>query len=161
MLKPGMFARISLIVAHKENALSVPEAAIVPQGDVKQVFRIDAENKAQLVPVELGERIAGSVEVLSGLQAGDVVVTSGQIKLQPGAIVSDLSKAKQDAAPEAAAEQAPPAEPAAVEQPAQVAPIAEEPVAEPVAAEPLPTETGDVPPAEPVEEAPAEEGAAQ
>lgn len=160
MLKPGMFARISLIVARKEAALTIPESAIVPQGDIKQVFRIDAENKAQLVPIELGERVAGSVEVTAGLNAGDVIVTSGQIKLQPGAPVTDLSKMpKQGGAPgaEPATEEAPAAEPA-------TAPAAEPASADPLNAQPVepqPIESGDVPPAEPVEEAPAEEGAAQ
>lgn len=158
MLKPGMFARIQLIVARKEGAITIPESAIVPQGDVKQVFRVDAENKAQLVPIELGERLAGSVEVTSGLQAGDVIVTSGQIKLQPGAPVTDLSKMpRQGGAPEAApaAEEAPAADPDPVTEEPAPAPV-EDPAAvtDPLNAQPA--EIGDVPPAEPVEE-----GAAQ
>lgn len=150
MLKPGMFARIQLIVARKENALMIPESAIVPQGNTKQVFVVDAENKAQLKPIELGERLAGSVEVTSGLQAGDIVVTSGQIKLQPGAPVTNITKAPEPAAP-------PVAEPAPAEEPA----VTEQPMpSEPAMLAP-PTEAGDMPPAEPVEDSPASEGAAQ
>lgn len=104
VLKPGFFARIALNVANKENALTVPESAIVPQGNTKQVFVVGEDQTANLVTVELGERLAGEVEVVSGLQAGDVVVTSGQIKLQPGAKVTNTSKA-----PEAAAEAPQPA----------------------------------------------------
>lgn len=91
-LKPGMFARVVLTVTRKENALVIPESAIVPQGDQKMVFVVDAESKANLTPITLGERLAGEVEVTQGLKAGDVVVTSGQIKLQPGAPVTDLRK---------------------------------------------------------------------
>ncbi len=154
ILKPGFFARISLTVAHKEAALSVPESAIVPQGDMKQVFRIDAENKAQLVPVELGERIAGSVEVISGLQAGDVVVTSGQIKLQPGVPVTDLSKMPKQGGQ--GGDTPAPAAPAPV---AEQAPVTETAPADALNAQPA--EQGELPPAEPVEEAPADQGAAQ
>lgn len=178
VLKPGFFARISLIVARKENALSVPESAIVPQGDTKQVFVVDAENKAQLVTVELGERVAGSVEILSGVKEGDVVVTSGQIKLQPGAPVTDLRKMAEEKAAAAPTEAAP-----AADTPAAAEPVAEEihqpvePAAEavapvepvpaptdtvPTSEEPIPTSEEPVPPSEPVDEAPvSEEGAAQ
>lgn len=147
ILKPGFFARISLTVERKENALSVPEAAIVPQGNLKQVFRVDAENKAQLVPVELGERAAGSVEVISGLQAGDVIVTSGQIKLQPGKLVSILEKTPP---PDGATEASPAMVPAPQDMPTQEDALNAQP-----------SEQGEIPPAEPVEDLPASEDATQ
>lgn len=148
MLKPGFFARIQLIVARKEGALTVPESAIVPQGNVKQVFIVDAESKAQLVPVELGERLAGTVEVISGLQAGDIVVTSGQIKLQPGVPVTNLTQTQQNVPP-------------AVEEAAL--PTQEPTVAEPTASPPveIPVEQTEMPPAEPVEESASDESSAQ
>lgn len=158
VLKPGFFARIQLTVARKEAALTVPESAIVPQGNLKQVFVVDSESKAQLVPVELGERLAGSVEILSGLQAGDVVVTSGQIKLQPGAAVTDLRKAAQEKAAAAKPDDV-------ADQPAEAMPKMAEP--EPAAAEPsveqAPLEQGELPPAEPTDDAAmtTDEGAAQ
>ncbi|MFN8972432.1 MAG: efflux RND transporter periplasmic adaptor subunit [Alphaproteobacteria bacterium] len=88
ILKPGFFARVSLLVERKPNALLVPEAAIVPQGNDKFVYRITPENTVTLTPVTLGARKEGRVEILSGLNAGDQVVTSGQIKLREGAAVS-------------------------------------------------------------------------
>lgn len=120
-LKPGYFARVVLTVSRKEGALLVPESAIVPQGDAKMVFKVGADDTVSIVPVTLGERLQGEVEILSGVSAGDVVVTSGQIKLQPGAKVTDLRKmnaAKEAAAPAAATpaakeESTAPAEPVA------------------------------------------------
>jgi membrane fusion protein (multidrug efflux system) len=88
ILKPGFFARVSLLVERKPAALLVPEGAIVPQGNDKFVYRITPENTVTLVPVTLGVRKDGRVEVLTGLSAGDQVVTSGQIKLREGAPVS-------------------------------------------------------------------------
>jgi membrane fusion protein (multidrug efflux system) len=86
-LKPGMFARVNLDLERRENALLVPEQAIVPRGDGRFVFRI-ADGKAQLVKVEMGARRPGEVEILKGLEAGDTIVIDGQLKLQDGAAVS-------------------------------------------------------------------------
>ncbi len=88
-LKPGMFARVNLDLERRDNALLVPEQAIVPRGDGRFVFRI-AEGKAQLVKVEMGARRPGEVEILKGLEAGDTIVIDGQLKLQDGAAVSVL-----------------------------------------------------------------------
>lgn len=156
-LKPGMFARIQLIISQKQGALVVPENAIVPQGNNKMVFVVDAENKANMVPVTLGERLAGEVEITQGLKEGDVVVTSGQIKLQPGAQVTNLS-----ATPAPVDDAAPAAEPVAEPAPAPVAEETVEAQPEPIepaiqvpiegeTAEPVPADEGDV----------TEEGAAQ
>ncbi len=86
-LKPGMFARVSLDLERRDNALLVPEQAIVPRGDGRFVFRI-ADGKAQLVKVEMGVRRPGEVEIVKGLEAGDTIVVDGQLKLQDGAAVS-------------------------------------------------------------------------
>lgn len=88
-LKPGMFARVNLDLERRENALLVPEQAIVPRGDGRFVFRI-ADGKAQMVKVEMGVRRPGEVEILKGLEAGDTIVVDGQLKLQDGAPVSVL-----------------------------------------------------------------------
>ncbi len=90
-LKPGYFARVVLNISRKESALMVPEGAIVPQGDAKLVVRVAPDGTTQMVPVTLGERLAGEVEILSGLEGGDKVVTSGQMKLRPGAKVVDIA----------------------------------------------------------------------
>ena len=86
-LKPGMFARVSLDLERRDNALLVPEQAIMPRGDGRYVFRV-ADGKAQLVKIEMGVRRPGVVEVLKGLEAGDVIVIDGQLRLQDGATVS-------------------------------------------------------------------------
>ncbi|MFZ4125735.1 MAG: efflux RND transporter periplasmic adaptor subunit [Rickettsiales bacterium] len=87
ILKPGFFARVSLLVEKKDSALLIPENAIVPQGNDKFVFKIKEDNTVTLVPVTLGIRKDGQVEITQGLAAGDAVVTSGQIKLREGAPV--------------------------------------------------------------------------
>jgi membrane fusion protein, multidrug efflux system len=91
-LRPGLFARVTVLLKLKEDALTVPEQAIVPQGDSQYVFKID-DGKAKLTKVTVGMRRSGRVEILSGLSADDQVVTAGQLKLRDGAQVSIVSGA--------------------------------------------------------------------
>ena len=86
-LRPGLFARISVLLQLKEDALSVPEQAIVPQGDSQFVFKI-VDGKVQLTEVVTGTRREGRVEIVEGLAAGDQVVTAGQLKIRDGTPVS-------------------------------------------------------------------------
>ncbi len=88
-LKPGLFARIRLILERKEAALMIPEQAIVPRGKSQLVYKV-IDNKISMQAVTLGLRQRGEVEVLSGLKAGDVIVIAGQLKLQPGAPVTPI-----------------------------------------------------------------------
>lgn len=89
-LRPGLFARVELALKRFEDAITVPEEAIVPQGNKQLVYRIK-EGKAEIVPVKLGIRRAAMVQVLEGLKPGDVVITAGQIKLRPGAPVHPVN----------------------------------------------------------------------
>jgi len=85
-LRPGMFARVTLTIDRRIDAIVVPESAIVQRGDGQFVYRI-RNGKAELTRVRLGLRQTGRIEVVDGLGAGDIVVTAGQIKLRPGATV--------------------------------------------------------------------------
>jgi len=89
-LRPGMFARVELALKKYENAISVPEEAIVPMGDKQLVYRIK-DGKAEVVPVKLGVRHQAMVQVVQGLAPGDVVITAGQIKVRPGAAVNPIN----------------------------------------------------------------------
>jgi len=82
-LRPGMFTRVRLLTREVQDALVVPEQAIVPQGDEWYVYRV-ADGKAQRAKVEIGQRRDGKTEIVKGLQDNDVVVTAGQLKLREG-----------------------------------------------------------------------------
>ena len=86
-LRPGMFARVTAVFGVREKALVVPEEAIVPQGGRLFVIRLvpgsEKDSQAsQRVEVKVGIRRPGQVEILEGVQQGDVVVTAGQQRLQ-------------------------------------------------------------------------------
>jgi membrane fusion protein (multidrug efflux system) len=86
-LKPGMFARVSLELGSRANAVLVPEQALVPRGDRNFVFKV-IDGKAALTEVAIGSRTPGEVEITKGVAAGELVVTDGQMKLQNGSPVA-------------------------------------------------------------------------
>jgi membrane fusion protein (multidrug efflux system) len=88
-LKPGMFARVVLVLETRENALIVPEQALVPQGADRFVYRL-VDGKAVLTKIDAGLRRPGDIEVRSGLAAGDTIVVDGQLRLKDGAAVTVL-----------------------------------------------------------------------
>lgn len=85
-LRPGLFARIVIVAEQREGASVIPESALVPQGAQRLVFKV-VDGKAVRTPVTLGQRRPGEVEILQGLQPGDMVVTAGQQRLKDGAPV--------------------------------------------------------------------------
>jgi membrane fusion protein (multidrug efflux system) len=68
----------------RDEAIVIPEVALVSSGDNSFVFVVDTNLTAQLRPVALGQRLPRWTEIVSGLQAGDIVVVEGHQKLGPG-----------------------------------------------------------------------------
>jgi membrane fusion protein (multidrug efflux system) len=97
-LLPGMFARVTAKLGQRESVL-VPDEALVTTSDGTFVWRIGAEDKAERVAVELGGREAGRVEIVSGLAAGDRVVTAGTHKVHAGAPVKPVAVAAPETPP--------------------------------------------------------------
>ncbi|MGL6112462.1 MAG: efflux RND transporter periplasmic adaptor subunit [Rubrivivax sp.] len=87
VLKSGLFARTRIVFSKRENALVVPEEALVPQGGKQYLYKVvDGPNGkvANRIEARIGLRLPGKVEVLDGLTAGDLVVTAGQARLGRG-----------------------------------------------------------------------------
>ncbi|WP_243479366.1 efflux RND transporter periplasmic adaptor subunit [Orrella daihaiensis] len=92
LLRPGMFARVQLIT-DESMAVVVPEASLSASGQTQYVYRV-SEGQAERVAIQIGERRAGMVEVLQGLEPGDQVVVAGLQRMRPGAAVSPLGEPK-------------------------------------------------------------------
>ncbi|GAB4468245.1 MAG: efflux RND transporter periplasmic adaptor subunit [Burkholderiaceae bacterium] len=75
-LRPGMFARVRVILGERTAALLVPEEAVVPLGDDFFVYTVN-DGTARRVRVKLGVRRDAMVELLEGVKAGDQIVTAG------------------------------------------------------------------------------------
>jgi multidrug efflux system membrane fusion protein len=96
LLLPGMFANAKLVLPPTPDVVTVPETAVTRTlyGDSVFVVRQEgtgqdaqAAQKAVQTIVRTGDVVDGRVAILEGVQAGDLVVSSGQLKLQNGAAV--------------------------------------------------------------------------
>ena len=92
-LRPGLFARIVLVLNERNDAIQVPEQALMPQGQDQFVFKV-VDGKAALTKVEVGIRRDGMAEIVSGLGPDDQVVTAGQLKIRDGAAINPVPKAE-------------------------------------------------------------------
>ncbi len=89
VLRPGLFARVNLTTGVRDDAVLVPEAAlVVGTGGASQAVYIVRDNRAALAPVKAGRRVDGKVEIVEGVAAGDQVVVAGQQSLRDGAAVA-------------------------------------------------------------------------
>lgn len=90
-LVPGQFVRVRLVLATFKQALTVPEKALVTTPRGLAVFVVDEQQQARQLPVEAGPVVSGRRLILSGLQAGQQVITSGQVALSDGRSVAVVS----------------------------------------------------------------------
>ena len=109
-LRPGQFAKLTLDTSTGGDAILVPEQALMQEGETRFVFTV-VDGKAVRTEVTTGRRVPGKVQVLDGLQAGDVVIVAGQGKpmMQDGmpVMVMPAEGAGAPAAPDAAPANAP------------------------------------------------------
>ena len=90
-LRPGMFAEVQVLLSADQRVLTLPDTAITyaPYGDsVFTVVQGEQGLTVQRKQVETGESRQGRVAVVSGLAAGDRVVSAGQVKLRNGMSVT-------------------------------------------------------------------------
>jgi membrane fusion protein (multidrug efflux system) len=92
-LKPGQFARVRTIVANRENAILVPQRAIQDLQGAKTVLVVDAQNKASVRTITVGDKSDNYYIVLQGLSAGERVIVEGMQKVRPGSEVKPTTGA--------------------------------------------------------------------
>jgi RND family efflux transporter MFP subunit len=96
--RPGFLARVSLALGQNQGVKLVPQSAIVQSAGETSVFVVK-DGKAERRPVETGLTSRGQVEVLSGLEAGETVVTTGNNNVRDGAEVRVVAGPGAGAAP--------------------------------------------------------------
>lgn len=97
-LKAGMLMRV-VLKKNPRKTLIIPEEALTVRGDSHFVMRAvqDGQStKAELQKVEIGSRRQGDVEILSGLDEGDLIVNHGALRLRPGAEITIKAKDNND-----------------------------------------------------------------
>lgn len=99
-LRPGMLLQVA-VQREGRQTLQVPELSLVQMGQQAFVFRVEAEDKVAQVPVKIGARRPGWVEIVDGVKAGDRIVVDGTVKLKAGSKIAEAKS--EDSKPAAAA----------------------------------------------------------
>ena len=86
-LKAGMLAEVSFAVRSVEKGLSIPVSALVGSARQGKIY-VAQGNQATLRTIRTGITTAEKVQVTEGLQAGEQVITSGQLNLEHGSAIS-------------------------------------------------------------------------
>lgn len=92
VLQHGMLANVTLITGEKSNVIVISDDALDREGQHEFVWVIDEKYRAYRRKVITGAKSENGIEIVAGLQAGDKVVTSGQLKLQDGTKVKILNE---------------------------------------------------------------------
>jgi len=88
-LVPGMLMTLNLL-RNERDAIVISEEAVIPRGESTFVMVVDTRSEpsvAEQRTVRLGTRMPGQVEVISGLDVGETIVSHGTMKLRPGSPV--------------------------------------------------------------------------
>jgi len=92
-LTPGQFLSVSLQLDTLRQAVTVPNEAVQQGPEGNFIFVVKADSSVEVRKVEAGASTGGLTVVAKGLQAGETVVTDGQLRLTPGARI----RSKEDA----------------------------------------------------------------
>ena len=90
-LIPGSLLEITLGF-NKRNSLSIPDTSIILEGNKAYVYKVLEDNIASRLEIKIGLRDDGNVEVISGLNSGDIIVAEGLKKVRPNSKIKPLSK---------------------------------------------------------------------
>lgn len=88
VLLDGMGVRVVLELAQPQQALVIPQSALLADQQGSYVFVVEAGNRAAIRRVRTEARRDGTAVVLEGLSAGDTVIAQGQARVRPGALVA-------------------------------------------------------------------------
>ncbi|MGQ0587351.1 MAG: efflux RND transporter periplasmic adaptor subunit [Gammaproteobacteria bacterium] len=100
-LKPGMYANVGLLAGTKQDALLVPAEAVIRTGRRTVVMVAEGEGRFRPAEITLGAEHEGTIVVLSGLEEGQQVVTSGQFLLDSEASLRGAYRRLEGEAPKA------------------------------------------------------------
>ena len=74
------------------NSLSVPDTSVMIEGDKSYVYKINKENIANKIEIKTGIRTDKSIEIISGLTEGDIIVAEGLKKVRPRGKIKPINK---------------------------------------------------------------------
>lgn len=91
LLKDGMYGEVQLVVEDRDEVIVIPQAAVVEYEQQEVVFVVENDLVRQC-EVKLGLAHEGLVEVVEGLQVGDLLIVEGQYGVREGTVVTPLMR---------------------------------------------------------------------
>ena len=85
---PGQYVTVKLTLRTIQDAIVIPQAAVIVRGNERSVYVVDADGKARMKPVQLRQPLGEQV-VVEGVTAGEKVVVEGKQNLRPGTPVKE------------------------------------------------------------------------
>ena len=90
-LMSGSLLEVNVKV-NSRDGISIPDTSIIMEGEKSYVYKISKENVAEKTEVKIGARKSGDVEILSGLNVGDIVAAEGLKKIRPMGKIKPINK---------------------------------------------------------------------
>ena len=92
IIRPGQFGRVRGVIDTAENAILVPQLAVMEEQSARTVYVVDSSNKVAVRTVVLGDRVEDLFVVKEGVKPGERVITEGLQKVRPGMTVTPSEK---------------------------------------------------------------------
>ncbi|MDX2263606.1 MAG: efflux RND transporter periplasmic adaptor subunit [Hyphomicrobiales bacterium] len=90
-LAPGMLLTVA-VVRERAKPIMAPEEAVIALGEERFVFKVEGGDTARRIAVKTGRRMPGYIEIVEGLNEGDVIVADGVIRVRDGGKVRPQSR---------------------------------------------------------------------
>jgi len=90
-LIPGSLLEVT-VYFNERSSMGIPDTSIILEGNKVYVYKISEENVAKKTEIKTGLRSNGNIEVLSGLEIGDIVAAEGLKKIRPNGKINPLEK---------------------------------------------------------------------
>ena len=92
MIRPGQFARVRGAIDMVENAILIPQLAVMEEQSARTAYVVEGDNKVALRTLVLGDRYENLVIVTEGLKPGERVITEGMQKVRAGMVVTPTER---------------------------------------------------------------------
>jgi len=90
-LIPGSLLEVT-VYFNERSSMGIPDTSIILEGNKVYVYKISEDNIAQKTEIKTGLRSNGNIEVISGLEIGDIVAAEGLKKIKPNGKINPLDK---------------------------------------------------------------------
>ena len=88
---PGALLEIT-IKYNKRNSLSIPDTSVLLEGNKVYIYKVNKENLTKKTEIKIGTRYNGFLEVISGLNVGEIIVAEGLKKVRPNGKIKPIKK---------------------------------------------------------------------